>query len=350
MGNSIFISYRRDDSSAYVGRLHDNLSARFTQEQVFIDIERIEPGEDFVKVIEGAVGSCSVLLAVIGRDWLKSTDGQTDRLHNPYDFVRLEIRAALDRGIRVIPVLVQGARMPAELDLPADLAALARRQAHTIGEGHYWKADVDRLIGLLERLFSQQEEEHKREQEELERVATVRQQLEAMEVRNAEETQRLAEAGKRAEEETSGAEGNGMAYVRKITAIDARLKTVRQEIKRLEQKLEEEIQRLRQGLVGSWALLIETPFEKSIPGRLILIEDSNILLGKIQSEICCGKLTNVVLTGKGFQAAVLFELEAAAMSATIDGTAEGDKLEGKITLQGLPPLPFAGTREPLAPK
>ena len=91
----IFISYRRDDSAGYAGRLFDNLSAHFGKDQIFMDIDRIEPGEDFVQVIETAVGSCDVLIALIGRHWLTVTDGTVRRLDNPNDFVRLEIAAAL---------------------------------------------------------------------------------------------------------------------------------------------------------------------------------------------------------------------------------------------------------------
>jgi hypothetical protein len=109
----IFISYRRDDSAGYAGRLYDRLAAHFEPENVFMDIDAIEPGLDFVEVIEQAVGSCDVLIALIGKQWLAIKDGQgRRRLENPEDFVRLEIKTALDRNIRVIPALVGGAAMP----------------------------------------------------------------------------------------------------------------------------------------------------------------------------------------------------------------------------------------------
>src|SRR6185503_11993481 len=100
----IFISYRRGDTSAYAGRIYDRLSERFGDKQVFMDVDTIEPGADFVEYIEDAVGSCDVLIAVIGRDWSSATnpDGSR-RLEDPEDFVRLEVGAGLERDVRVIP-------------------------------------------------------------------------------------------------------------------------------------------------------------------------------------------------------------------------------------------------------
>src|SRR5215510_7657864 len=98
----IFISYRRDDCSGHAGRLYDALSLRFGSERLFMDIDTLQPGEDFVEAIEKAVGSCDVLLALIGRQWVTSSDAQGQRrLENPNDFVRLEIEAALARNIHV---------------------------------------------------------------------------------------------------------------------------------------------------------------------------------------------------------------------------------------------------------
>src|SRR6185503_17696674 len=89
--SGIFVSYRRDDSSGHAGRLSDKLVNHFGEDQIFIDIDTIQPGEDFVQVIENAVSSCEILIAVIGQRWLSSTDGVSRRLDNPNDFVRLEI-------------------------------------------------------------------------------------------------------------------------------------------------------------------------------------------------------------------------------------------------------------------
>jgi formylglycine-generating enzyme required for sulfatase activity len=126
---SIFISYRREDSAPYAGRLYDRLHAHFgAKHEVFMDIDTLQPGEDFVETIERIVSSCDVLIAVIGRQWLNAVDEEgRNRLENLEDFVRLEIQTALDRRIRVIPVLVGGARMPKAQELPTELALLTRR-------------------------------------------------------------------------------------------------------------------------------------------------------------------------------------------------------------------------------
>ena len=147
----IFVSYRRDDSAGHTGRLFDRLVEHFGRERIFMDIDTIEPGEDFVTVIENAVGSCDVLIAVIGRNWL--TAGGTSRLANPNDFVRIELATALRRNIRVIPVLVQRASMPNEQDLPEDLVKLTRRNAIELSDLR-WQGDVDQLIAVMERVLA----------------------------------------------------------------------------------------------------------------------------------------------------------------------------------------------------
>lgn len=151
MSNRIFISYRRDDTKAYAGRLHDHLSNHFGPGQIFMDIQAIEPGVDFVEVIEQAVGSCDVLIALIGPQWSMISDGEGQRrLDDPHDFVRLEITTALERGIPVFPVLVDGAAMPAAKGLPDPLTKLARFNATELSDSR-WRYDVERLIEALER-------------------------------------------------------------------------------------------------------------------------------------------------------------------------------------------------------
>jgi TIR domain len=128
MSGKVFVNYRRDDSSASAGRLYDRLAARFPKNQIFIDVDNLDPGVDFVEAIEQSVGSCDVLIAVIGKGWLTSRDQEGQRrLDNPDDFVRIEIATALKRNVRVIPVLVDGALMPRPSDLPEDLKSLHRR-------------------------------------------------------------------------------------------------------------------------------------------------------------------------------------------------------------------------------
>jgi hypothetical protein len=126
----IFINYRREETAYAAGWLYDRLAGHFGGGQVFKDVDSIQPGDDFIEVIARAVGSCDVLLALIGDEWMTITDTQgRRRLDSSGDFVRLEIEAALSRKVRVIPVLVDGARMPRADELPDSLAALVRRQA-----------------------------------------------------------------------------------------------------------------------------------------------------------------------------------------------------------------------------
>jgi hypothetical protein len=148
----LFISYRRGDSAGYAGRLCDSLDDHFGTTRVFRDVDSIDPGLDFLEQIRSAVGSCDVLLAVIGPGWLTASrpDGQC-RLHDPHDYVRLEIQEALSRKIRVIPVLVGGARMPSVEDLPTELGALARRNALELSDTR-WDYDVGRLLSSLAKI------------------------------------------------------------------------------------------------------------------------------------------------------------------------------------------------------
>ncbi|HEX8054476.1 MAG TPA: FHA domain-containing protein [Thermoleophilaceae bacterium] len=152
-GRRIFISYRRGATTIYAGRLHDSLCMRLGDEEVFMDVDAIEPGADFVDHIEREVGSCEILIALIGRDWIDATDDEgRRRLEDPDDWVRLELETGLNRDIRVIPVLVQGATMPRAQELPGDLAKLARRNALEIGDTR-WRYDFDRLMEVVEKVL-----------------------------------------------------------------------------------------------------------------------------------------------------------------------------------------------------
>src|SRR5512134_189386 len=145
----IFISYRREGGAGFSGRLADDLGRRFGAHEVFRDVEDIASGDDFVARLDKALRDCRVLLAVIGKTWLTAASNGRRRLDDPNDFVRLEIGHALAAGVRVIPVLVEGARIPAERDLPDGLKPLARRQAHELSESR-WEFDVDRLARVIE--------------------------------------------------------------------------------------------------------------------------------------------------------------------------------------------------------
>lgn len=147
----IFISYRRDDTSGYAGRLYDQIGSRVGADHVFMDVADIGPGSDFVEVIEKQVGTCDALLAIIGKNWLTAKDDQNQlRLGKAGDFVSTEIFAALKRNVEVIPVLVGGAKMPLERELPESLQPLARRQAVEVSDTHFAR-DVEDLIAALEK-------------------------------------------------------------------------------------------------------------------------------------------------------------------------------------------------------
>jgi hypothetical protein len=146
----IFLSYRREDASGHAGRLYDALAARFGDENVFIDVDTIDPGVDFAEAITRAVAGCDALIALIGREWLIATDEEgRRRLDDPQDFVRLELEAALEREVVVIPAYVQEAEPPRADRLPASLAPLARRQGAELRDVG-WRDDVRRLISRLE--------------------------------------------------------------------------------------------------------------------------------------------------------------------------------------------------------
>lgn len=147
---TIFISYRRDDAAAYAGRLYDGLRERYGDDHVFMDVDRIQPGENFATVIERSVRNADVVLAVIGEQWLAVTnDAGQRRLDDPEDFVRLELKAALDTGRRLIPVLVGGAGMPSAPSLPPLLRRLAAVQAVNMSDER-WDYDAERLMRSID--------------------------------------------------------------------------------------------------------------------------------------------------------------------------------------------------------
>ncbi|TVT51044.1 MAG: toll/interleukin-1 receptor domain-containing protein [Denitromonas halophila] len=150
----IFVSYRRQDSQSAAGRLSDHLRDHLSDVPIFRDVETIEPGVDFVEAIERALASCGVLVAVIGPRWLSVTDADGQRrLDSPDDYTRIEIATALNRtGVRVIPVLVEGAVMPVSTDLPDDLSLLARRNAVELTDRR-WDYDVSQLVETLRKVL-----------------------------------------------------------------------------------------------------------------------------------------------------------------------------------------------------
>jgi energy-coupling factor transporter ATP-binding protein EcfA2/predicted nucleotide-binding protein len=146
----VFISYRRDDSKWPARQMYEAFLRHMPSEQVFIDIDSIPPGADFVEILENQVQACEMVLALIGAGWIGNADPRTGRrrLDNPKDFVRIEICAALSRSITVVPVLLDGAPMPEADQLPEDMRKLVRRQAEFV-EYRSFDTDVDRLIRKL---------------------------------------------------------------------------------------------------------------------------------------------------------------------------------------------------------
>jgi hypothetical protein len=147
--SGIFISYRREDSADDAHRLYGALSAQFGADSVFIDVEDIDPGEDFAEVIDEKVGFCDALIAVIGKTWLTCADAHgIRRLDNSNDWVRLEIESALSRNLKVVPVIVGGASPPGSPDLPPSLAPLSKRNAIAISASRFHE-DASRLVESL---------------------------------------------------------------------------------------------------------------------------------------------------------------------------------------------------------
>ena len=144
----IFISYRVQDTAGETGRLVDALKQHFTDDQVFLDIENLEPGTDYTVAIEKSLDTCDVFLAVIGPHWIGDRDGDMLRIQDANDWVRLEVATALQRNIRVVPVLVDGGNLPKPEQLPPDLQPLLRRQSFEISNKR-WRYDTDQLIRFL---------------------------------------------------------------------------------------------------------------------------------------------------------------------------------------------------------
>jgi TIR domain len=169
MGETIFISYRRDQDAGFAGRLFDRLERTFRRKSLFMDVDSIAPGQDFVSILEARVAGCEVLLALIGRGWLTATDeAGRRRLDNAEDFVRIEIATALTQAKRVIPVLIDDVPMPRPEDLPEVLKPLVRRQATRLSHDRF-KADSDRLIRALKQVLA--DAETVRQQDEVRREA-----------------------------------------------------------------------------------------------------------------------------------------------------------------------------------
>jgi len=147
---SAFLSYRRRDTKAYAGRLRDALRPRFQPPaELFMDLDSIAGGDDFPDTIDKALAGSSAVLVLIGPSWLVSPgiDGQP-RLSNPQDLVRHEVSTGLKLDKRVIPVLVDGASMPTEAQLPPVLCALGRLNAVELSDSR-WDYDLGKLVSAI---------------------------------------------------------------------------------------------------------------------------------------------------------------------------------------------------------
>jgi TPR repeat protein len=198
----VFISYRREDSGGFAGRIYDWLTHKLGHDSVFFDVDNIPVGLDFVDILSERVGKCDALIAVIGKSWAASVDDHDRRrLDDPNDFVRIEIEAALARKVRVIPVLVDGAAMPRPDDLPDSLKKLTRRQGIEISHTRF-DSDVERLTRALTLL---EEELRQREAEAAEAARRAEQARQAAEAERAafveRERREADEAAARAERE-----------------------------------------------------------------------------------------------------------------------------------------------------
>lgn len=161
IGQRIFISYRRDDVAGQAGRLYDHLVERFGENSVFMDIDTIPPGEDFDGYIDDILRTCNLCIVVIGRRW------DTERLHTEGDFVRREIAIAFERGVRIVPTLFDGAKIPELEKLPKEIANLAHCQFYDFGTGRDFKQHVSKLLSEVDRAV----EEAKQRQRERAREA-----------------------------------------------------------------------------------------------------------------------------------------------------------------------------------
>jgi hypothetical protein len=163
---TIFLSYRRDDSADVTGRIYDGLESHFGKQDLFMDVDSIPLGADFVQILEERVRDSLVMLVVIGPIWVGHQERtRSRRIDDPNDFVRLEIELAHSHGITVIPLLVTGAQMPASAELPPSLRWLATRNAVPIRPNPDFHKDMDRLIAAIEATRLMVEDARKRREE-----------------------------------------------------------------------------------------------------------------------------------------------------------------------------------------
>ena len=151
---TIAISYRRSDSSAIAGRIFDRLTAHFGDESVFMDVDNIPVGVDFRSRIDETLHRTDVLIAVIGTNWLSHNPAGLSRLQEKTDPVRVEIETAVARKIHIIPVLVDGAKMPDAAELPTEFGNFAYLNAAEVATGRDFRSQMERLIDAINRTIA----------------------------------------------------------------------------------------------------------------------------------------------------------------------------------------------------
>ena len=153
MSSKIVISYRRQDSEAITGRIRDRLAGQYGGESVFMDIDSIPFGLDFREQIEHALRHTDILIAIIGPRWARGGKGGRSRINEENDPVRVEVETALQRGIPVVPILVNGATMPKPTELPDGLKELSFRNAAAVDSGRDFHQHMDRVIRSMDQIL-----------------------------------------------------------------------------------------------------------------------------------------------------------------------------------------------------
>jgi hypothetical protein len=212
MAVKVFISYRREDSAGYAGRILDRLARELERDHLFIDVDGIPLGRNFVKLLGEEVAKCDVLLAVIGHDWLDARDENgTRRLNDPNDFVRIEVATALQRDIPVIPILLDGTRVPKADELPEDLRELPLRNGLGVHHASF-HADMTKLIRELKGYATEAGRKAEEEWQAAEVQRKAEEKRQATEARRkAEDERQAAEARRKAEDERQAAEAERAA-------------------------------------------------------------------------------------------------------------------------------------------
>ena len=154
VGTKIFLSYRRNDTAHIAGRIYDRLESEFGADDVFFDVAAIPVGVDFVVYTETRIAHSAVLLAIIGQNWVRRSFWLRRWVAGiaEMDYVIAEIEIAFRKGVPVIPVLVDGAQMPIERDLPSSVRRLTKLNAKTVRSGADFRADLEIVLSIIRSL------------------------------------------------------------------------------------------------------------------------------------------------------------------------------------------------------